>query len=45
MPDGHSLLLFVAAGLALDVAPGPDMQRVTGVLFMALRVRLGCSAR
>ena len=25
MPDGHSLLLFILAGLALNVTPGPDM--------------------
>ncbi|GJG85984.1 RhtB family transporter [Gemmatimonadetes bacterium T265] len=25
MPDLHALLLFVAAGLALNVTPGPDM--------------------
>src|SRR5690349_2950271 len=25
MPDLHSLLLFVAAGLALNITPGPDM--------------------
>ncbi|HUQ99250.1 MAG TPA: LysE family translocator, partial [Gemmatimonadaceae bacterium] len=25
MPDGHSLLLFMAAGLALNLTPGPDM--------------------
>src|SRR4026208_2157590 len=25
MPDGHSLLLFVLAGLALNITPGPDM--------------------
>ena len=25
MPDLHSLLLFLAAGLALNVTPGPDM--------------------
>ena len=25
MPDAHSLLLFVLAGLALNVTPGPDM--------------------
>ncbi len=25
MPDAHSLLLFMAAGLALNLTPGPDM--------------------
>ena len=25
MPDAHSLLLFILAGLALNVTPGPDM--------------------
>jgi threonine/homoserine/homoserine lactone efflux protein len=25
MPDAHSLLLFIVAGLALNVTPGPDM--------------------
>ncbi|MDP9278914.1 MAG: LysE family translocator [Gemmatimonadota bacterium] len=25
MPDAHSLLLFIFAGLALNVTPGPDM--------------------
>lgn len=25
MPDTHSLLLFLAAGLALNLTPGPDM--------------------
>ena len=25
MPDGHSLLLFILAGLALNITPGPDM--------------------
>ncbi len=25
MPDLHSLILFLAAGLALNIAPGPDM--------------------
>src|ERR1700738_1226608 len=25
MPDSHSLLLFLAAGLALNFTPGPDM--------------------
>src|ERR1700682_4397376 len=25
MPDSHSLILFLAAGLALNFTPGPDM--------------------
>jgi threonine/homoserine/homoserine lactone efflux protein len=25
MPDSHSLLLFILAGLALNITPGPDM--------------------
>lgn len=25
MPDAHSLLLFILAGLALNITPGPDM--------------------
>lgn len=25
MPDGHSLFLFILAGLALNITPGPDM--------------------
>lgn len=29
MPDLHSLLLFLAAGLALNFTPGPDMLYVT----------------
>jgi threonine/homoserine/homoserine lactone efflux protein len=29
MPDTHSLLLFLAAGLALNFTPGPDMLYVT----------------
>jgi len=30
LPDIHSLLLFVAAGLALNLTPGPDMLYVAG---------------
>lgn len=30
MIDGHSLLLFMAAGLALNITPGPDMLYVAG---------------
>jgi threonine/homoserine/homoserine lactone efflux protein len=30
MPDAHGLLLFMAAGLALNVTPGPDMLYVAG---------------
>jgi threonine/homoserine/homoserine lactone efflux protein len=28
MPDAHSLLLFILAGLALNVTPGPDMMYI-----------------
>jgi threonine/homoserine/homoserine lactone efflux protein len=30
MPDPHSLLLFVAAGLLLNVTPGPDLLYILG---------------
>jgi threonine/homoserine/homoserine lactone efflux protein len=30
MPDSHSLLVFVAAGLLLNVTPGPDVLYIVG---------------
>jgi threonine/homoserine/homoserine lactone efflux protein len=30
MPDSHSLLLFVGAGLVLNVTPGPDLLYILG---------------
>ena len=30
MPDGHTLLLFVGAGLLLNVTPGPDLLYILG---------------
>jgi threonine/homoserine/homoserine lactone efflux protein len=30
VPDGHSLLLFIGAGLLLNVTPGPDLLYILG---------------
>lgn len=39
MPDAHSFLLFLAAGMALNFTPGPDMLYVAYLGVRAIRSR------
>lgn len=45
MPTLHSLALFMAAGLALNVTPGPDMLYVAPMALFFLALKLALASR
>jgi threonine/homoserine/homoserine lactone efflux protein len=43
MPEFSAFALFLAATLALNLTPGPDMLYITAALFIALGLRLAAA--